>query len=145
MFHELVAEPGELTPEEVYERYVGELGDVVAEHGVDTVRDRSGLDGAVLEAINAGEPPELTLEDGAAVLAVRTDAPPADTIAAESRDALLMGMTTAVLDVEALAAEIGGELEPREIQSKVEGRYPMTLGEFALLHQFLEFRISDRA
>jgi hypothetical protein len=51
-----------------------------------------------------------------------------------------MGMTTAVLDVEAVESGIAGELEAREIQSKVEGRFPMTLREYALLHRFIESR-----
>jgi hypothetical protein len=51
-----------------------------------------------------------------------------------------MGMTNAVLDVEALAAEADGALEAREIQSKVEGRFPMTLREFALLHATIQAR-----
>lgn len=144
MFHELVAEPGGLTPEELYHRYVSELAAVVDDHGVETVRGRSDLDEATVESIKDGEPPELTLSEAAEVLAVRPDAPSADAIAAASRDSLLMGMTNAVVDVEALSAGIGRELEPGEIQSKVEGRYPVTLAEFALLQQFLAERRTDR-
>ena len=80
----------------------------------------------------------MTLEEAATVLALETDTPDADTIATLARDELLMGMMTAVLDVEAVESGIDGELEAREIQSKVEGRYPMTLREFALLYQFID-------
>jgi hypothetical protein len=47
-------------------------------------------------------------------------------------------MSAAVLDVEAVAAGVGRELEPKEIQQKVEGRHPMTLDEYALLHSYIE-------
>lgn len=140
MLHELVADAGELTPEELHARYAAELAAVVETRGVETIAEQSGVDAATVAALRDGEDPELTLEEAAAVLAVRGDTPDADAIAAASRDALLMGMTAAVLDVEVLSSGIGGELEPREIQSKVEGRFPITLREFALLHQFIQDR-----
>ena len=40
----------------------------------------------------------------------------------------------------ALAAGIDGAMDPKEIQQKVEGRHPLTLGEYALLHGFIESR-----
>jgi hypothetical protein len=43
-----------------------------------------------------------------------------------------------VLDVEAVEAGISGRLEAKEIQQKIEGRQPMTVGEYALLFQFIE-------
>jgi hypothetical protein len=47
---------------------------------------------------------------------------------------------TAVLDVDAVSSGIEGVLEPKEIQQKVEGRFPMNLDEYALLHSFIEDR-----
>ncbi|WP_178916225.1 DUF5791 family protein [Natronomonas gomsonensis] len=138
MFHEVVDAPGEYTPEELYELYVAELVAVIESHGVEEVAERAGVETGTLRALLDGEDPELTLEEGAAILAVLADTPDAETIAVLSRDALLMGMTTAVLDVEAVESGVGGQLEAREIQSKVEGRFPITLREFALLHQFIE-------
>jgi hypothetical protein len=138
MFHEVADEPGEDTPEELYELYTAELVAAIESHGVETVADRSGVEAATLRELLDGEKPELTLEEGSAILAVLADMPDVETIAMLSRDALLMGMTTAVLDVEAVESGVGGELEAREIQSKVEGRFPMTLREFALLQQYIE-------
>ena len=140
MFHEVADEPGERTPEELHERYAAELREAIEARGVDEVADESDVDAATLEDLLEGEAPELTLEEAASILAVPEGNPDAETIATLSRDALLMGMTTAVLDVEAVESGIEGELEAREIQSKVEGRFPMTLREFALLHQFIEAR-----
>ena len=142
MFHEISDDPGARTPAELRELYEAELLAVVDRHGVETVAAASDVDEATLRALQDGDSPELELEleAAASVLAVADDAPDADTIATISRDALLMGMTTAVLDVEAVESGLDGELEAREIQSKVEGRFPMTLEEFALLHRYIESR-----
>ena len=140
MLHEIPDEPGANTPAELRSRYEVALREVTEEHGVDTVATESDVDAATLAALADGESPELSLEDAAAILAVAEDAPPAETIAGTARDALLMGMTTAVLDVEAVESGLEGRLEAREIQSKVEGRFPMTLAEFALLQQYIESR-----
>lgn len=138
MFHEVADEPGEHKPAELYERYEAELVEAVEARGIDSIARESEVDEATLRALLDGEAPELTLEEGASILAALDETPDAETIATLSRDDLLMGMTTAVLDVEAVESGIGGELEAREIQSKVEGRFPMTLREFALLQQFIE-------
>ena len=142
MFHEITDDPGARTPAELRELYEAELLAVVDRHGLEAVAAASDVDEAALRALRDGDSPELELklEAAASVLAVADDAPDADTIATVSRDALLMGMTTAVLDVEAVESGLGGELEAREIQSKIEGRFPMTLEEFALLHRYIESR-----
>ena len=98
---------------------------------------------AVIEALAAeetGVADELTLEDAAAVSALADDAPPADAIVAEIRDTLLMGMTTAVLDVDTIAAEIDADMDGKQVHQKVEGRSPMTLAEYATLHHFIASR-----
>jgi hypothetical protein len=141
MFHEVVAEPGELDPDELYDRYEAELVAVVEAHGVEAAAADADIDEATLRALVAGESPELDHTDAVALLALDPDhEADADTGVQLDRDALLMGMTNAVLDVEALAAEADGAMEAREIQSKVEGRFPMTLREFALLHATIQRR-----
>jgi hypothetical protein len=137
MFHELVADPGDLGPDELYERYETELVAIIEAHGVDVAAAESGVDEDTLRALTAGESPDLDHEAAAALLALDDDID-AETAVQLDRDALLMGMTNAVLDVEALASEADGALEAREIQSKVEGRFPMTLREFALLHATIQ-------
>lgn len=140
MLHEL-ADPENLTPEELHDRYLSALVDVLADQGVDRVTDETDLDREQVEALAEGEAVELTLEAAAAILALDGDTADADTIATIARDELLMGMTTAVLDVEAVESGLGGELEAREIQSKVEGRFPMTLREFALLYSYINGKV----
>lgn len=137
MFHELADEPGELTADELYAVYETELVAAVEAAGVESVAESSGVAEETLRSLLDGNAPELTLEEAAAILAV-VEEESADDIEVLSRDALLMGMTNAVLDVEALARSVDGELEAREVQSKIEGRFPMTLREFALLHAYIE-------
>jgi hypothetical protein len=127
----------DLSPTELRSAYREKLAATIEVEGRDAVAAESGVDEGVLAAIEAGESPELTLADAAAILAVDPERPDADAIAAEARDILLVGMTTAVLDVERLASALGGALEPKELQQKVEGRAPMTLREYALVHGYL--------
>jgi hypothetical protein len=76
----------------------------------------------------------LTVSEAASVLALEEGAPDATAIRQESLDHLLMGMTTAVLDVEALAANASLDLPPTGVQQRIEGRAEMTLREYADLH-----------
>jgi hypothetical protein len=141
MLSELPDEPGEMTPEELEALYAESLEAVIRERGVDTVADAADVPEDSVRSARAGELGGITLEEGAAILALAEDHPPAEDIVMVALDDLLMGMTSAVLDVEALESAIGGELEAREIQQKVEGRHPITLAEYALLHQHIQSRI----
>ena len=140
MLHQLVTDPGDYSGAELYDALVTELAGRVEATGVDTVVAETDLDAETVEALAAGDAPQLTIEEAAAVLAAVEDDNPADVLAL-TRDAVMMGMSQAVLDVEALAAEAGGDLEPREVQSKIEGRFPMTLEEFALLYATIRARV----
>jgi hypothetical protein len=129
---------GERDPDDLHAAYESVLVETIESVGIDTVAEESGVDTATLEALIAGESPDVTLEDAAAILATDPDRPDAEFLVADARDVLLMGMSSAVLDVETLASGIDGQLEPKEIQQKVEGRFPMTIAEYALLHQYIE-------
>ena len=129
---------GELAPATLREAYFDRVREAVETVGVETAAKRSGVDETVLTALLDGESPELTLEAAAAVLAADPEMPPGESIAAEARDVLLMGMTTAVVDVDALAAGLDIDLDPKELQQKVEGRHPVTLAEYAHIHTYLE-------
>ena len=130
--------PGERDPEELHAAYEQVLAETVETQGIDAVAEATAVDESTLDALVDGESAELTLEEAAAILATDPDRPDADFIVADARDVLLMGMSTAVLDVEAIQSGINGQLEAKEIQQKVEGRYPITLDEYAVLHQFIE-------
>ena len=131
---------GELEPDALRAAYDDRLVSAIEAVGVEHAVERSGVDRAAIEALLDGESPDILLEDAAALLALDENRTDAASIEAEARDILLMGMTTAVLDVEALASEVNDALEPKEIQQKIEGRYPMSVDEYALIHSAIEAR-----
>lgn len=138
MFHELVEKPGEYTPEELYESYLDELQQRITSTDLEEIAEATELDRNTLRGIVEGDNVEVTLSDAASILAATDGNLEAEEVEAIARDDLLLGMSMAVLDVERISSGLGGELEPREIQSKTEGRFPMTLQEYALLKQYIE-------
>jgi len=129
---------GTASPDATRQEYERVLVETVERVGTSSVAAETGIDGERLTALVAGEAPDLSVEEATAVLATDPDRPDAETLLAEARDILLMGMSTAVLDVDAIASGLGGELEPKEIQQKVEGRYPISLREYAVVHNYIE-------
>ncbi len=143
MIYDDIEEPDATSPETLREEYVADLAAIVETHGVASVADETGVDRATVEALadeESGVADEVTLEEAAAISALADGAPPADAIVAEVRDTLLMGMTTAVLDVDTIAAEIDADMDGKQVHQKVEGRSPMTLAEYATLHHFIASR-----
>lgn len=138
MLRDAFESPGEYSPDDLRVAYDDKLTETIEQVGTETVTHETDIDAETLKAIVDGESPELLLTDAASILATDENLPDADTLAAEARDILLMGMSIAVLDVEALAAGIDDVMEPKEIQQKIEGRYPLSLDEYALLHQYIE-------
>lgn len=138
MLQELVERPGERSAAELHEAYLAALREVVDAAGVETVIETSGVDEDRIGALAAGESVALSLEEAAAILAAEEGAP-ADALAAEARDHLLMGMTTAVLDVDTVAANVE-DMSATGIQQRIEGRSGMSLEEFATLHAFIASR-----
>jgi hypothetical protein len=142
MLYDEIEDPESTTPAELRAAYLSELAALIDELGAAEVAERSGVARETIDAVAAGEEPAVDLETVAAVLGVADENPPEDDILLETRDDLLMGMTTAVLDVDTIAAEMDG-LDAKQIQQKIEGRAPMTLAEFARLKQFIASR-NDR-
>lgn len=138
MFQELVERPGDRSAAALHEAYLTALREVVDAAGPEAVVETSGVDEDRVRALADGETVELSLEEAAGILSAEEGVPPA-TLAAEARDHLLMGMTTAVLDVDTVAANVEG-MEPTGIQQRIEGRTGMTLEEFATLHAFIAAR-----
>jgi hypothetical protein len=129
---------GKLSATELRSAYDERLVETSEAVGVETVTAETAVDSETLTALKQGESPELTLEAAMTILALDEELPDTDTLLAEARDILLMGMSVAVLDVEAVASGIEDAMEPKEIQQKAEGRFPMTLDEYALLHSYIE-------
>lgn len=137
MLYDAVDDPGTRTPAALHEAYLAELAAVVEALGVDTVEGGTGLDRATVERIRAGEPADLTLEEAASVLALADGAPGSSDIVWEVRDHLLLGMTSGILDVDTVAAEIDTDLDGTEVQQVLEGRRPMRLETLAALHRYI--------
>ncbi|MFT4922384.1 MAG: hypothetical protein ACI8XM_001599 [Haloarculaceae archaeon] len=129
---------GESSPAQLRSAYDDRLVATVEDVGHSTVVTEANVEEVTVEALLDGQSPELSVETATAILATDPDRPDAETLRMEARDILLMGMSMAVLDVEAIASGIDDQLEPKEIQQKVEGRHPMTLDEYALLHSYIE-------
>ena len=143
MLYDEIDDPEATSPEELRAEYEARLADIVESVGADEVAESSGVDRETVEALADGESPKLTVEEAAGILAVAESTPDADAILLETRDHLLMGMTTAVLDVDTIAAELDADMDAKEIQQKIEGRMAMPLSEYAQLHQFIASR-NDR-
>lgn len=137
MLEELIEAPAETSPEELLDRYEAALADVVASVGAEAAVEATDLDAATVEAVGSGEAADLDLRDAAGLLALREGSPDPSAILAEVRDHLLLSMSTAMLDVDRIAADVEGGMDPKEVQGKVEGRHPMTLAEYARLHHYV--------
>jgi hypothetical protein len=140
MLYDDIEDPEATSPEELRDEYAADLAAIIEANGVDAVADETSVDRETVAALAEGDAADVQLEDAAAVAALADDAPPKDAVMAEIQDSLLMGMTTAVLDVDTIAAEIDAEMDGKQVHQKVEGRAPMTVAEYATLHHFIASR-----
>jgi len=141
VLHDVVEEPGSLSPAALREAYEAELRIAVEDHGPEAVAAETGVDEATLSRLAAGEgAPDLAVTDAAAVLALREGAPDGDATVAALRDHLLMEMAAAVVDVDTVAANIDHDLTGQEVQQALEGRTTMTLAQLAAIQQFVAER-----
>jgi hypothetical protein len=126
------------TPADLTARYADALADAIETVGTAAAAERTGLDADRLTALEEGGS-DATLAEAAAVLALVEDRE-ADAIVAAVRDHLMLSMSTAVLDVDAIAGDLEGDLTAREIQAKIEGRLEMSLEEYARIHHYIASR-----
>lgn len=136
----MLAEPidavDEIDPGDLHREYRRELGRVLESEGVETVAKATGIGRERLDQLPDGDP-GLTLDEATAILATREGSPDAGTLRQEARDHLLLTMSSAVVDVDALASAMGGDLGPQEYQQMIEGRMAMPLGEFARIRYYV--------
>lgn len=140
MLHDAVESPAEASPAEFRAQYEAELAAVVADRGADAVAAETDLDRETVDSVADGDASGLTLSEAAAVLGTVPDRPDADSITAAARDHLMLGMTTGILDVDTVAADIDVDLTGKEVQQALEGRTPVTLRQFAAIQAYVESR-----
>ena len=138
MLYDAVDEPELASPESLLTAYYTQLRTVIDTVGVSVVANESGVSAETIDAISAGETPRVTTEDAAAILAVSDTHPETEAIVYELRDHLLMGMTTGILSVDAIAAKIEVDLTGQEVQQALEGRTEMTLEALAAIQHVIE-------
>lgn len=119
------------SPAELRAEYERHLASIVSEQGVSSVAESTSLDESTLNDLVDGESPPLSLEEAASILACTDSWPDAETVMLELRDTLMLRMSSAVMDVDALSVAIEADLDATAIQQRIEGRHRMTLGEYA--------------
>jgi hypothetical protein len=140
MLHTVADEIDTLSSTSLLDSYADRLATVLAEVGRDTVAEKTELNGETLSAVADGDVDALSLTDAAAILGLAEGYPDSEAIVLETRDHLLMGMTTAVLDVDAVAAELAVNLTGQEVQQAIEGRATLTLDELAAIQAVIDSR-----
>ena len=130
MFHEQRTDVDGLSPADLRAEYEAELADAVESVGVDEAAEETDLDRGELSALVDGESPPLSLEEAAQIQSLADGVAGPETVAEMACEHLLLGMTTGVMDVDAVARDLAIDLTPKEVQQKIERRAPMSFEEF---------------
>lgn len=118
------------SPADLRAEYEDDLRAVVDRQGPDTVAGRTDVDRETATALLEGDSPALTLPEAAEIQSLAEGEPDPDEMVTIACEHLLLGMSTAVLDVDAIESELELDLDAKEIQQKIERRAPMTLEEY---------------
>ncbi|PGF15439.1 hypothetical protein CP556_04380 [Natrinema sp. CBA1119] len=129
------------SPDELRAEYEDDLAVIVDDRGPAAVASETGLEAETLEALSAGKSPELTLEEAAEIQSLAEGTPDPETIVTMALEHLLLGMSTAVLDVDAVESHLEIELDAKEVHQKIEGRAPMSFDEYV----HIQYVIADGA
>lgn len=140
MLHTVATETDDRSPDGLLAGYNSTLTDAL-DSAAETAVAESDVEQSTIDAVADGDVAALSLTEAAAIAALSDDAPDAEAIVLETRDHLLMGMTTAVLDVDAIAANIDVDLTGQEVQQAIEGRIEMSLAELAAIQSVIEQRL----
>jgi len=118
------------SPETLETTYLEELGTILEGVDLENASETTGIEHSRLEQVTDGDAAALTLEEAAEIQSLGEGEPDAETIVTMACEHLLLGMTTAVVDVDTLAGDLEGDLDAKEVQQKIERRAPMTFEEF---------------
>lgn len=136
LVHE-ISDPDAVSPAEVRAEYEAALATILEDVGIETAATETSVAESTLETLLAGGEPEITVEQAAEILALSDTYPDAETFLLEIRDSVMLGMSSAVLDVDAMEAGLPLDIEARDVQQKIEGRQDMTLAEYAHFAHFI--------
>jgi hypothetical protein len=130
MFYEQRTDRSDTTSADLGAEYETDLRTAIEDVGIDRAIAETDVDRGTLVALLEGSLPALTLSEAAAIQSLATETPDADEIADLACDHLLLGMSNAIMDVDALDRRLELDLGPKAIQRKLERRDPMTFEEF---------------
>ncbi|AFZ71911.1 DUF5791 family protein [Natronobacterium gregoryi] len=136
MFHEQRTTVPD-SPAQLREEYRSELTATVDDHGLETAVDETGLDRSTLEGVLDGDASDISLEEAAEILALEEGIRDAETVVTMATENLLMGMSTAVMDVDAVESELEIEMDAKEAQQKIERRASMSFEEYVHLQHVI--------
>ncbi|WP_226005384.1 DUF5791 family protein [Natrinema salinisoli] len=140
MFYEQrMTVPG--SPADLRAEYEDDLAAIVDDRGAAAVAAETDVDRETLESLTAGDSPDLALEDAARIQSLAEGEPDPETMVTMALEHLLLGMSTAVLDVDAVETELEIDLDAKEVHQKIEGRAPMSFDEFV----HIQYVIADGA
>lgn len=118
------------SPAALRTEYDDDLRGAVDAVGLEVAVEATSIDADRLGTLLEGGSPNLELEEAAEIQSLSEGTPDPDTIVEMACEHLLLGMTTAVLDVDSLAGELEIDLDAKEVQQKIERRAPMSFDEF---------------
>lgn len=128
------------SPADLRAEYEDDLAAIVDERGAVDVAAETDLERDRLEALVAGDSPALSLEEAAQIQSLAAGTPDPETIVTMALEHLLLGMSTAVLDVDAVESDLEIDMDAKEVHQKIEGRAPMSFEEFV----HVQYVIADR-
>lgn len=126
----------DIDAEDLERRYRAGLADIVSTVGIEDAAERTGIDRDRLETIRA-DGSAFTVTEATAILSLVEDRTPEE-IRRDVGDHLKLEMSSAVVDVDAIASALDGDLEPKDYQQMIEGRIAMPLSEYARIYRFVE-------
>lgn len=129
MDFQAIARAGRESPDAVAATVYTSLSDAIDAVGVASVADATTIADDDIAAIAAGDRPGLTLREAGEVFAVAGRVPDAETFRDEVRDAVVLWMSDAVIDVTTLADRLQG-CEPAELEARIEGDKSLTVTAF---------------
>ncbi|MFA9515858.1 DUF5791 family protein [Halopenitus sp. H-Gu1] len=138
MLHE-VAMDADTEAEAILDAYRMLVQETIETVGIERVTAETSIDRKRLDGASDDDLATLSIQEAATILALEGDRDP-EAIVYELRDHLLMGMTTAVLDVDTIAGAIDADLTGQEVQQALEGRAPMTLEQLSEIQAVIETR-----